>query len=378
MDYGEWARLRDKDPTLRGAGYKASIVVGSHPTGVFIIDDINNDKNTESERMNNEVNRILTDTLFPMIENETWPIFVQTPWTKRDALAVARNTGVWHVIETPVYKPAPKRAKGAKKIVVKSNDGNVLHDAWAYLTWPEKFDPKEIGLKYRESGAMGFARMYLLDLSATEGVILKREWLKEYPHEEIGDSWVEVWGIDHASTADKSKRGRDYFALARWKLIPGGGMVLIGGVRRHVSEGEAVELIKSMAQTTPMLRSTGVEVYGKGDSLYQALLFGSNLKYVKPITYRRNMSKGVRFEKEMAPHFEIGRAFISDKKDDFLKTFIEEWVSWPNGEHDDCLDAAYIGMLSAPGNLIVPSYEELPNPRHRYHKPVNPFIGLGG
>ena len=82
--YGaEWSKIRHKDPTLVGAGYRASIVTGSHPTGVFAIDDINTDKNTESDALNAEVNRVLTDTLYPMIEDVAWHTFSQTPWTKR-------------------------------------------------------------------------------------------------------------------------------------------------------------------------------------------------------------------------------------------------------------------------------------------------------
>ncbi len=52
IDYGNWVRKRHQDPTLVGAGIFDSFITGMHPTGLLNLDDINNDKNTESEREN--------------------------------------------------------------------------------------------------------------------------------------------------------------------------------------------------------------------------------------------------------------------------------------------------------------------------------------
>src|SRR3990167_8819626 len=46
LPYGEWRQMRTKTPTLVGAGYKDALVLGKHPRGHGILDDVNNYLNT--------------------------------------------------------------------------------------------------------------------------------------------------------------------------------------------------------------------------------------------------------------------------------------------------------------------------------------------
>jgi hypothetical protein len=67
--------------------------------------------------------------------------------------------------------------------------------------------------------------------------------------------------------------------------------------------------------------------------------------------------KGHRFQKQLAPLFQMNRVWISDAQTEFMKTFKDEWVSWPDGAHDDTLDAVYYAVLAATqmGNIAPPS-----------------------
>jgi hypothetical protein len=109
-----------------------------------------------------------------------------------------------------------------------------------------------------------------------------------------------VFGIDYASTADKLRnKDRDYFALAVKRVIPGGGMVLVDGVRKHLSKGEGLQLVQSMAGMYPTLAMIGVENIGKGEEFYNDLvllddIYGNPLPLM-PISHGRR-SKGDRFE----------------------------------------------------------------------------------
>jgi len=360
IDEGTWTRMRHQDPTLYAGSYGNSIHIGRHPTGVFCMDDINDDKNTESERKTQEVNRWVTDTLFPALENTAWRIINQTPWTKRDALALIKSTGVWKHTWTPVLRIGPE---GVGEHIVIERDGNILFDKWGVLTWPDRFDAAMISDKFMEQntrGIVGFARMYLLDLSAAEGVFLKKEWLHEYPRESINESWGVVIGVDYASTADKIKeKDRDYFTLAVGRLLPGGGVVLVDGFRGHVSQGEALQLTNSWARNYPTLQMVCVESHGKGQEFYYLLLANSRIPLIPG--YTGNKSKGERFEKQMAPLFQFSRVWVTDMLSEFEREFEQEWVAWPNTEHDDCLDAVYymteaaaqIGSLAPPRNTVV-------------------------
>jgi len=223
--------------------------------------------------------------------------------------------------------------------------------------------------------------MFLLDLTAAEGVNLKREWLHDYPYIEIGDSWPVVMGVDYASTADKLKeKDRDYFALAVGRLIPGGGVVLVDGVRGRVSQGEAEALVRSWAANYPTTALIVIEKLGKGEEFYYQLLSNTRMP-IFPAT-AGNKSKGDRFQKQMAPLFQFSRAWISNAAGSFLNRFRKEWVQWPLCDHDDVLDATYYMILGATqmGNLALPAEPKGDGPSNWLHpkkKKENPYRYLG-
>ena len=353
MPYEEWRSMNSdrKDPTLLGLGYKSRAIIGKRPTGLLLVDDIHDENNTSSSREMSKVIKIVTGTIFPTMTMNPWRIFVGTPWTDKDCLAYVESTGEFNVCRTPVYD------KDAKPM------------------WPEIFGAEEIEKQKRLAGSLEFARMFLLDLEQAKGLYLKRDWLHPFESQRIDQAWPEIWGVDYASVQDAIRdKDRDYFTLARWKIIPGGGMVLFGGYRRQMFQGEAEEFVKHLWMATPTLRVIGVENIGKGEEFYSLLLRTTRMP-VMPIQHGRR-SKGSRFEKQMAPLFEFSRAWISDNHDEFLTEFVNEWIAYPNSEHDDCLDAAYMGMAAGQGNLIPPGETDgLP----AVHRKVihNPYASLG-
>jgi hypothetical protein len=368
-----WSSIRHGDPTLLGDSYGAAIVVGKHPTGVFVIDDINDDDNTDSPALLEDVNRILRETLFPMTEGARFCLFNQTPWNKGDALAVAKGTGVWKHRRTPVVR----ESANPELIEVRDDDGNVLWSFEGELTWPEKFDEHMIGVKYRESGFLGFCRMYLCRVDVQEGLRLKADWLRTYDPEKIDRSWVRVMGVDYASVSDaRRSKKHDYFAMAIGAIIPWGGVVLEKGKVAHVSQGEALGLVESWAAENGC-QLVCVETYGSGDEFYQLLMSKTSLT-VWPDQGPR--SKGWRYEKALGPAFEMGRAFVRDTvSDEFINTFRQQWIEWPACENDDALDAVYEMVVGASkvGSLALPSAAGMPGPTSRQRRDeivnVNPW-----
>ena len=80
------AASKGKDPTLLGVGYKSRAVIGKHPTGVLLIDDIHDENNTRSARELEMVRQVFTGTILPTITAETWQVVVGTPWVGDDIL----------------------------------------------------------------------------------------------------------------------------------------------------------------------------------------------------------------------------------------------------------------------------------------------------
>jgi hypothetical protein len=359
VDYGVWTQRRDGDPTLLGAGYGAGIVVGSHPTGILNIDDINTDENTESPRKNEEVNRIVTDTLMPMAEDVSYSVFAQTPWTEKDALALAKNMDVYLFTKTPVFRPA-EEGEGSFIEVVKH--GVPIYTAWGHLTWPSRFTPELISLKYKESGAIGFARMYLLDLEAAKGSVLKREWIGSYPYEDIQHDWPMFMGVDYASTQDKLKhKDRDYFAVVWGRVSPSGVLVIEDGYRGKISQAEAEKRMIGLVGQNPYLQQIGAESIGKGEEFVTLLQRAPIFMPILPIPSHKGeaRTKGGRFEKVLAKMFQFGRIKISTKKTPFIEAFLDEWISWDKRQltHDDTLDAVYMMAKAAEGYIAVPQVQ---------------------
>lgn len=346
LPYDDWralaAKTKGKDPTLLGLGYKSRAVIGKHPTGVLLIDDIHDENNTRSGRELEMVRQVLTGTILPTVTAETWQVVVGTPWVGDDILAYLKATGRYLNVRTPVLR-----------------DGIPV--------WPERFPLEEIEQRRQESGVVEFARMYLLDLAAASGAHLRREWLNRYPCSKIDPDWGVVMGVDYASTADKlNDSRRDYFAVAIGRALPGGaGVVLVDGYRGRISQGEAEMRLKQLAEQYPTTELIGVEALGKGEEFYHLMLRTSHLPIQQ--VHPGRSSKGERFEKGMAPLFQFNRAWVSDVETPFLRAFEAEWVSWPHGQHDDTLDAVY-WMLYVGAPHLMPQRSTPPKP--------NPFTRL--
>ena len=105
------------------------------------------------------------------------------------------------------------------------------------------------------------------------------------------------------------------------------------------------------------------------------LIYSSNLRILTfPFEGAPVRSKGQKFEIDLAPMFTTARMWIVDIKDDFVKEFENEWISWDGTKsltrHDDTLDAvygmAYVGqghlMPKALGNLPVKLKVRPPSP----------------
>lgn len=356
IPYEKWRELNAerKDPTLVGVGYKSREIIGKHPSGVLVVDDIHDENNTASRRELETVKNILTGTIFPTMTPDTWPIFIGTPWVDGDVLQYVKATQEFRNVRTPVVV-----------------DG-------AY-TWEKQFGEAEVEKQKRLAGELQFARMFLLDLEAAKGINLKAEWLHEYPAQEIKASWPVIFGIDYASTADKIRDGnRDFFAIAFYRVIPGGGMVLFDGYKARVSKGEALSAVLSYWAVYPTLLRIGVESIGKGEEFYQDLILmqdvNGRVPPLVPIKSHSGRSKGQRFEEWLAPRFQHSRLWMSDAVTPFLLEFKRQWILWPKADHDDVLDAAYMGALTGEGYL--PARVDKTERQYGKKRAVSPWFAL--
>jgi hypothetical protein len=432
MDYTQWRQLcaetKGRDRTFVGFGYRSSHIVGLHPTGMLLADDIHNENNTRSTKEMDKAVAIITSNILPTLNPNTWKVFIGTPWRQNDVLQYLKATETYASVSTPIYteleldqidsragvasdstdsssvissepelrlfngagrreiplmpieeSPQPETNQPNLQSPLSASDGEgsgvrppepAQPDSWLSreLTWPERFTIPIIENYRQMLGEREFARMYLLDLTAAEGIHLKAEWLQKVDSSLIQPAWPIVMGVDYASTADKQRdNDRDYLAIAIGCAQPNrSGIILIDGYRGHLSHAEAEDKLLELAAFYPNTEVIGIESVSKGEEFYQSLSSHPSLPIVemKP----GSQSKGARFQNVMAPLFQRGWARISDKESPFMQSFRREWLRWPWGDHDDTLDAVYWMLFAGQSHLP---------PRSARSKTPTPFSDLG-
>jgi hypothetical protein len=290
-----------------------------------------------------------------------------TPWAEDDVYSVMLKTGLFELVKTPIF--------------LEDENGEDFYGKKVIPTWEGAYSLDRIKDLY-EVGPTQFARMYLVDLTALKGTVLKKEWLHEYPREKILSSSPVFMGVDFASTADKLRDNkRDYFALAIGVGVPGVGVVLIDGIRDHLSTEEALIAVQAKSAMYPNVQIIGVEKYGKGEEFFNLCRSHLGVKILPcPIQGTAPKSKGQRYQGVggLETWFFNAKALLSDVKTPFIDFFVDEWIGW-DGEktrsgHDDCLDAVYWLLYVAQQHLSMPSMGEDIGKRER-HK--NPYSSLG-
>ena len=372
MDKNQWEVLRSRSPSYPsfvGYGIGSSAAVGSRVNGTMVVDDIHGIENTTSSRELSRVKRWYIEEYLYYLMQDAWEIWNFTPWLYNDLYAdLGTNTDRYLMNTTPVMESANEGDEGA---TYWEKDERVPYSGkWYRLYWPEVWGFDRITQKYisrpsspDEEISFAFERQMLCDVEVTKGANLKAEWLHPFPADKIDDNWPVFFGIDYASTQDKIRdKSRDYFALAEVRAIPGGGLVLIGGHRAHFFKAEALEYAMTRwGYYRELLQLMGVESIGNGKEYYNDLVLLNDvygrappLFEVRSFPNRRDVDGMV--ENWLSTRFKLSRIWVSDAPSPFIGHFKNEWLMFPNHEHNDCLAAVLMACLAAEG--MMPSTTE--------------------
>jgi len=254
-------------------------------------------------------------------------VIVMTRWHKRDLTgkiikASTQREGVdeWEVIEFPAIMPS----------------GNAL--------WPEFWSQKELLALQNELPASKWSAQYQQDPTSEEGALVKREWWKRWeqdrtPHcEFIIQSW---------DTAFLKTRRADYSACTTW------------GVFYHPDDEGATRpniiLLDAHKERLefPELKKKAMEFYTSWQPdacIIEAKAAGAPLVFemramgipVSEYTPSRGNDKVVRVN-AVADLFASGVVWCPETR--FAEMVIEEFASFPVGEHDDLVDSSTQALL---------------------------------
>lgn len=360
MNSDDWNKLNStrKDPTLVGLGYNSSAIIGKHPDGVLIIDDILDENNSSSDRELEGVKKILTGTIFYAITHDTWTIVIGTPWNERDVIAYCKATGEFICVHTPAC--------------TEDEDGITY-------TWPEQRGKEWVDRKRNTTPVTEFARMVLLDLSKVKSGVLK---YLPYPYDRVNLSWACRGGVDYASTFKPTRNvqaGRSHFALAYVFKTPYNSFVVWDGILEQCSQAEAEAHIRN-AQTM-FVSWQGVVIEGDGKGEEFVMMLQRNPGIVFDMKKTGGKGKETRLERQMSPHFQSGRVMIADAQTKFLNALRYFFDNYPNiDQHHmswDAADSVYWALRGFPEISIIPDTStELPFNLRRDRTP-SPWASLG-
>jgi predicted phage terminase large subunit-like protein len=189
-------------------------------------------------------------------------------------------------------------------------------------------------------GERRFARKYLNDAKDEGGKQLKASWIKFVDRADI--PWKDLVyfaGVDPA-TGEAETADPDEYAICWGGKAPDGRVYVLGF--RGANDWGIVEGTEHLDKlnTAHGFRRVAVESVGFGVAAKQHIWQHTGVRAYKSPTVK---DKPTRFE-NMAVNFENGRVLVYERGegvfgDDESENFYDQWIDFPEGRHDDRLDA---------------------------------------
>jgi predicted phage terminase large subunit-like protein len=268
-------------------------------------------------------------------------IVIHTRWHEDDLIGKLAKSGDWLVINIPEVADEGfdvlKRKKGEMLCPELGRDAE-----WAKMT-------------YKGVGKRVWNAQYLGKPSIEGGNLFHRNMFKFYTKSDLPTVFDEVsqtWdlAIDNKSTSD-------YVAGQVWGR-KGGDHYLIKRLKKRMSFTESVEMIKQMTATYPQARRIYIEKRANGGAVIETL----NKEIGGIVAINPKESKIARAS-AVTPYFEAGNIFIpSEELDSNIEDYIQEFMRFPNSDHDDEVDATtqYLNEIrySNSGKIVLGSNVE--------------------
>ena len=177
-------------------------------------------------------------------------------------------------------------------------------------------------------GSRAWNALYMGRPTSAEGNVFKREWWKYYTKL---PEHIQLVGISVDATF-KDKDTSDFVAIEVWGKL-NGDYYLMDLIKRRMDFPETLKAIRHIAEKYPDRHSILVEDKANGSAIISMLRHEiGGIVAITPKeskTARANAITGI---------VEAGNVYLPEYAD-FTGEFVEELASFPNGVHDDLVDA---------------------------------------
>ncbi len=164
-----------------------------------------------------------------------------------------------------------------------------------------------------------------------EGNLIRRAWWRRYDPAQIERFASELISVD---AAFKGGEDNDFVSVQVWGKL-GENYYLRYCLNRHLDFPGTLAAIRAVARLYPAARAVLIEDKANGPAIIRTLQRELFCIPVNPLGGKLARVHAI------APAIEAGHVFVPiAEKADWAEDFIEQFTAFPNGAHDDMVDAA--------------------------------------
>jgi predicted phage terminase large subunit-like protein len=340
------------------SGYRLSTSVGGAVTGEggdrIVCDDPNNVNEVESDSVRKATNDWFDVVMSTRVNDPKTAarVVVMQRCHQQDLSGHLLEQGGWEHLCLPAEFEGPGRVTSLGWSDPRSTHGELL--------WPERFGPEEIESLKRSLGSYGTAGQLQQRPSPAGGGIIKRHWFRYWQPRGANlppitvrlpdGSTASIAAIDVPHRVDeqiqswdcafKDLATSDYVVGQVWGRV--GSAYLLGDqVRARMDCPTTVKAVRELSQRWPCTLAKLIEDKANGSAVIQML--AHDIPGILPVTPEGGK---VARAQAVSPLIEAGNIYLPHPQyAPWVNDFIEECAAFPNGAHDDQVDAMTQALL---------------------------------
>ena len=271
-------------------------------------------------------------------------------WYYKELLPTLEPGGELHVIGTRYHQDdlyGRLLRAGAPSLVERAI---IEEDGRERALWEEKFPLEVLRRKREEAGPAIFDSQYQNDVAALSGRVFRPEWLEVAAPPACGRKFQ---GVDLAIGREDHN---DWFAVVTLGEEAGRYWVL-SAFRARLSFEEQFRAVRALFLAADRMESpvvaVGIEANAYQEALCQRLRAETALPVVSVVQTRDKVARAMR----LTGLLQSGRLRLAERGGEAASELLAELLSFPEGEHDDLVDALELAARMAAECV---RYSELP------------------
>ncbi len=333
-------------------GYRISTSVGGAATGrggdVLLVDDPHSLKEIHSETIRAEVLRW---------HDQVWSSRLNDP--ERGARVVIMQRGhesdlAAHLLEKGDYVHLNLPTEYEPTTWVSPLGWRDPRTTAGELLCPSRMGPQAVAEARRNLGSQAYATQHQQRPSPAEGGLIKRQWWRFYTSLPDCETAVQSWDCTFKATADT-----DFVAGHVWGRA-GADCYLLDRVHDRLTFSQTIAAVRRLSEKWPMAGAKLVEDAANGPAVIDTL----SREIPGLIAVKPDGGKVARLT-AVSPMIEAGNVYLpSPEIAPWVQDVIEEAAVFPNGAHDDDVDAMSQALRRLFGaNVPAPAGATLQTPQ---------------